>query len=81
MPRLNRDAPAEWQHGHQQLGESVERKDRPGHCAVQAVEVTPEKKVVWALREWTKPNLGPATTIQILDEPGVPEDVHFGDIR
>jgi outer membrane protein assembly factor BamB len=49
---------------------------------VQAIEVTPAKEVVWALREWTAPvNLGPSTTIQFLDEPSTPEDVHFGDIR
>ncbi len=49
---------------------------------VQAIEVTPEKKVVWALRSWTAPaNLGPATTLQILDEPDAPENVHFGDIK
>ncbi|MBW8782998.1 MAG: hypothetical protein JF599_14090 [Verrucomicrobia bacterium] len=48
---------------------------------VQALEVTPDKKVVWALRSWEAPNLGPATTIQLLDEPGVPENVHFGDFR
>jgi hypothetical protein len=42
---------------------------------VQAIEVTPEKKVVWALRSWEEPaNLGPSTNIQLLDEPGVPED-------
>jgi hypothetical protein len=36
---------------------------------VQAIEVTPAKKVVWALRSWTPPaDLGPATTIQILSE-------------
>jgi outer membrane protein assembly factor BamB len=41
----------------------------PGNAPVQAIEVTPDKKVVWALRSWTPPaNLGPATTIQILDE-------------
>jgi hypothetical protein len=35
---------------------------------IQAIEVTPEKKVVWALRAWTAPaDLGPATTIQVLD--------------
>ena len=40
------------------------------------------KAVVWVLREWTPPtNLGPATTIQFLDEPSAPEDVHFGEIR
>jgi outer membrane protein assembly factor BamB len=48
---------------------------------VQAWEVTPDKKVVWALRSWANPNLGPATTIQLLDEPGAPENVHFGTIR
>jgi outer membrane protein assembly factor BamB len=49
---------------------------------VQAIEVTPAKEVVWALREWTPPaNLGPSTTIQFLDEPSAPEDMHFGDIR
>jgi hypothetical protein len=36
-------------------------------AGVQAIEVTPDKKVVWALRSWSDPaNLGPATTIQIL---------------
>jgi hypothetical protein len=49
---------------------------------VQAIEVTPAKEIVWVLREWTAPtNLGPATTIQILDEATKPEDVRFGDIR
>jgi len=48
---------------------------------VQAVEFTPEKKVVWVLRSWENPDLGPATTIQILDEPGAPEQVRFGDIK
>jgi hypothetical protein len=37
----------------------------------QLVEVTPDKKVVWVLNEWK--NLGPATAIQILSDPGVPE--------
>ncbi len=36
---------------------------------VQAIEVTPAKQIVWALRAWTPPSdLGPATTIQLLDE-------------
>jgi hypothetical protein len=35
------------------------------------VEVTPAKKVVWVLRDWA--NLGPATAVQILDDPGIPE--------
>jgi hypothetical protein len=37
----------------------------------QVVEITPDKKVVWALQDWK--NLGPATTVQLLDEPGTPE--------
>ena len=49
---------------------------------VQALEVTPDKKVVWALRAWAAPvDLGPATTIQILDQQAAPENVTFGDIR
>jgi len=43
--------------------------DRPG--IIQVVEVTPGKKVVWVLQDWK--NLGPATTAQFLDEPGIPE--------
>jgi outer membrane protein assembly factor BamB len=36
---------------------------------VQAIEVTPQKKVVWVLRSWAEPaDLGPSTTIQMLDE-------------
>jgi len=32
--------------------------------------VTPGKQIVWALRSWKPPaDLGPSTTIQILDEP------------
>jgi outer membrane protein assembly factor BamB len=51
--------------------------------SVQVIEVNPAKQVVWALREWTPPNdLGPATTIQFLDQGwGPAEDVHFGDLR
>jgi len=40
---------------------------------VQLFEVTPEKKIVWALREWANPPLGPASGLQMLNEPGVPE--------
>lgn len=42
--------------------------DWPG--TVQAFEVTPDKKIVWALSAWDNPDLGPATSIQILNEPG-----------
>lgn len=36
---------------------------------VQVIEVTPDKKVVWALSSWKDPDLGPSTSIQLLDEP------------
>ncbi len=54
-----------------------------GNAPVQAIEVTPGKKIVWALRSWAKPaDLGPSTTIQLLNDPnGITEKVHFGDIR
>jgi hypothetical protein len=48
---------------------------------VQAVEFTPDKKVVWVLRSWKQPNLGPATTIQILDGSEAPENVSFGSFK
>jgi hypothetical protein len=38
----------------------------------QLVEVTPEKKVVWVLQDWK--NLGPATAVQLLNDPGIPEN-------
>jgi hypothetical protein len=46
---------------------------------VQVFEVTPEKRVVWALSSWKDPDLGPSTSIQLLDEPGDVE--HFGQQR
>ena len=55
--------------------------------SVQAIEVSPDKKVVWALREWgdradSSANLGPATSIQFLDQgDGPAEDVHFGELK
>jgi len=39
---------------------------------VQLIEVTPDKKVVWALRDWN--TFGPFSSTQLLDEPGVPEN-------
>jgi hypothetical protein len=52
--------------------------------SAQAIEVTPAREVVWALREWTPPaNLGPATTLQFLGKEAGPaaEAVRFGEIR
>ena len=45
---------------------------------VQVIEVTRAKKVVWTLDQWSDPDLGPASSIQLLDEPGVPEN---GDLQ
>src|ERR1017187_7070025 len=59
---------------------STTAEERVG--TIQALELTPAKNVVWALDSWTPPaELGPATTIQFLDTPSAPEDVHFGSIR
>ena len=38
----------------------------------QLIEVTPDKKVVWVLQDWK--DLGDATAVQILDDPGIPEN-------
>lgn len=48
---------------------SVPQEEWP--TIVQVIEVTPDKKVVWALRDWT--TLGPASSTQLLDEPGSAE--------
>jgi hypothetical protein len=34
--------------------------------------VTPDKKVVWVLQDWKE--IGDATAVQILDDPGIPEN-------
>jgi hypothetical protein len=47
------------------------RSDNKG-TGPQLVEVTPDKKVVWVLQDWK--NLGGATAVQILDDPGIPEN-------
>lgn len=38
------------------------------HPPLQAVEVDTEGKIVWSLCQWSQPDLGPATTIQPLDQ-------------
>lgn len=44
----------------------------------QVLEVTPDRRIVWKLASWRRPRLGPATSIQLLDEPGIPEN---GDLQ
>ena len=41
---------------------------------IQLVEVTPDKKVVRVLREWTDPDLGTSSCVQMLDEPAEDEE-------
>ncbi len=38
----------------------------------QLVEITPEKEVVWVVKDWK--NLGPGTAVQILHDGGIPEN-------
>jgi hypothetical protein len=37
-------------------------------------EVDPQKKIVWTVQSWQSPNLGPGSSIQALDQPGLPEN-------
>ncbi len=45
---------------------------RGGGKGPQLIEVTPDKKVVWVLQDWK--DIGDATALQILDDPGIPEN-------
>ena len=58
-------------------GDTLDIKNPP----IQAIEVTPDKEVVWILQSWEKPNLGPSTTIQVLNENRIPENRHFGPFK
>ncbi|MGY3052557.1 hypothetical protein ACVWYG_000747 [Pedobacter sp. UYEF25] len=52
------------------------------NAPVQAIEFTPDKKIVWALRSWSTPNLGPSTVIQLLKDPNNKyENAHFGNFK
>jgi hypothetical protein len=53
-------------------GGSIRKED--WNKVVQVIEVTPGKKVVWALHQWDNPDLGPSSCIQLLDEPGKEEE-------
>jgi hypothetical protein len=46
---------------------------------VQLIEVTPAKKIVWALRDWA--NFDVVSTFQTLDDPRIKEPLHFGSFR
>ena len=51
------------------------------NAPVQAIEVDKNGKKVWELCAWKNPDLGPSTTIQLLDEPVNRDRLFFGDIN
>lgn len=51
------------------------------HAPVQAVEIDKQGKVVWQLCSWKDPDLGPSTTIQLLDEPINRDRLFFGEFN
>jgi len=71
------DIPAEYRYENSQSATRLANGDtilcsRGGsNQGPQLVEVTRDKKVVWVLQDWT--HFGPATAVQILDDPGIPE--------
>jgi hypothetical protein len=72
------DIPAEYRYENSQSATRLAKGDtilcsRGGsNQGPQLVEVTRDKKVVWVLQDWT--HFGPATAVQILDDPGIPEN-------
>jgi outer membrane protein assembly factor BamB len=52
-------------------GDAIFTSRGDGGKGPQLVEVTPDKKVAWVLQDWK--DLGDATAVQILDDPGFPE--------
>ena len=51
------------------------------NAPVQAVEIDKEGKVVWQLRAWKDPDLGPSTTIQLLDDAVNRDRLFFGEFN
>lgn len=48
------------------------------NAPVQAIEITPKGEVVWQLKAWKDPCLGPSTTIQPLDQAVNRQSMFFG---
>jgi hypothetical protein len=57
-------------------GGSIRKED--WDKVVQVLEISPDKKLVWALYQWKDPDLGPSSNIQLLDESGKEEN---GDLQ
>ena len=49
------------------------------NAPVQAIEIDKDGKVVWHLRAWKNPDLGPSTTIQLLNEAVNRDRLFFGE--
>ena len=51
------------------------------NAPVQAMEVDKEGRVVWQLKAWRQPDLGPSTTIQLLSQPVDRDRLFFGEFN
>ena len=51
------------------------------NAPVQAIEVDKDGHLVWQLKAWKEPDLGPSTTIQLLDEAVNRDRLFFGDFN
>lgn len=51
------------------------------NAPVQAIEVDKDGNLVWQLRAWVDPDLGPSTTIQLLDQPVNRDRMFFGEFN
>ena len=49
------------------------------NAPVQAVEIDKDGRLVWQLKAWKNPDLGPSTTIQLLEEPVNRNRLFFGE--
>jgi hypothetical protein len=87
---VNRKGETVWEFKSSDLPEAYKLADAPQTCTrlangntiftsrggngkgPQIVELTPDKKVAWVLQDWQ--TLGGATAVQILNDPGIPEN-------
>ena len=51
------------------------------NAPVQAIEVDKDGRLVWQLKAWTNPDLGPSTTIQLLGDPVDRNRLFFGEFN
>lgn len=51
------------------------------NAPVQAIEVDKDGRLVWQLKAWKNPDLGPSTTIQLLGEPVNRDRLFFGEFN